>query len=81
MENQKDTSWEVNVSCLKDGRRLLKDMLCENVDATGLEKSAAVAMIRLFECVQFKMEVNPTDMDYLNLENQNAQYQLIKSRE
>jgi len=74
VENQKDISYELNVSCLKDGRRLLKEMFVQHLDSSLPEelKTAVKVMLRLFECIQLKMEVNPSDVDYLNLSDQNA---------
>jgi len=59
-ESDKDSSFEMNVNCLKEGRRLLQAMAGEFLppNVQGEERHVALAMIHLFGSVTLKMEGN-----------------------
>jgi len=72
VDSQVDMSTEINVSALKDGRRLLKAMLSEQVPSARpeFERLSALALINLFGSVTLKVEGNPGDVKNADLHNQ-----------
>jgi len=71
-DSQIDTSTEINVSTLKEGRRLLKAMLSEHLDPNmpEFDRSGFLALIHLFGSVTLKVEGNPGDVKNQDLHKQ-----------